>query len=235
MDNNRLSKRRKIVKIAFITVLLAVMVLAALKITPFIERLADDAFRTSYIAELRSKGFLGWLIVVGLQALQIVVALIPGEPIEMFSGMVYGVWGGLLTCYAGVFIGTVSVIALVKLLGYPFVASIFEEKDLKKLSFLKKERRLEEITFAVFLIPGTPKDIFTYIAGLTPIRPVRFVLIATFARFPSIITSTYAGSALGKGKWLVFWFGICLNGTIGTGRSASVSQLYEKERENKYF
>ena len=51
----------------------------------------------------------------------------------------------------------------------------------------------------LFLIPGTPKDLLVYIAGLLPIKPLRFVLISTFARLPSVISSTIAGDQLISG------------------------------------
>ena len=53
----------------------------------------------------------------------------------------------------------------------------------------------------LFLIPGTPKDLLVYIAGLLPLKPLRFVLISTFARLPSVISSTFAGSSLVAGDW----------------------------------
>ena len=53
----------------------------------------------------------------------------------------------------------------------------------------------------LFMIPGTPKDLLIYIAGLLPIKPLRFILISTFARFPSVVSSTLAGSNLIVGDW----------------------------------
>ena len=53
----------------------------------------------------------------------------------------------------------------------------------------------------LFLIPGKPKDLLVYIAGLLPIKPIKFILISTFARFPSVITSTLAGDRLAIGDW----------------------------------
>ena len=53
----------------------------------------------------------------------------------------------------------------------------------------------------LFIIPGTPKDLFVYIAGLLPIHPIRFIAISTFARIPSIISSTLAGANLATGDW----------------------------------
>lgn len=53
----------------------------------------------------------------------------------------------------------------------------------------------------LFLIPGTPKDLLVYIAALLPIKPLRFILISTFARFPSVVSSTFAGDNLLEGNW----------------------------------
>lgn len=52
----------------------------------------------------------------------------------------------------------------------------------------------------LFLIPGTPKDLLVYIAGLLPIKPLRFIFISTFARFPSVISSTIAGENILNGN-----------------------------------
>ena len=61
-----------------------------------------------------------------------------------------------------------------------------------------------EITmFLLFLIPGIPKDILTYLAGLTPIKPLRFFIIITVARFPALMASSYIGYNTQKGNYLV--------------------------------
>ena len=56
------------------------------------------------------------------------------------------------------------------------------------------------IMIILFLIPGTPKDLLSYIGGLLPIKPLRFILISTFARFPSVVSSTIAGENLVTGN-----------------------------------
>ena len=147
-------------------------------------------------------GFGGWLLMVGLQLLQIIVAVIPGEPVEVLMGMLYGAWGGFLTCEVGVLAGSLLVFYAVRLLGAPLVRRIFGENKLQKYAFLQDTERLELLTFILFFIPGTPKDILTYVAGLTRISPLRFLGISAFARIPSILSSTYAGSTLAKGEWL---------------------------------
>lgn len=58
---------------------------------------------------------------------------------------------------------------------------------------------------------GTPKDLLVYIAGLLQIKPLRFILISTIARFPSVISSTLAGANLAVGDWKM---GILLYGLV---------------------
>ena len=62
-------------------------------------------------------------------------------------------------------------------------------------------KKIEKILLILFLIPGTPKDLLVYISGLLPIKPSKFIVISTFARFPSIISSTLAGDSLAIGDW----------------------------------
>ena len=61
-----------------------------------------------------------------------------------------------------------------------------------------------EILFLIvfYLIPGTPKDIFTYIAGTLKINLVEFFVITTLARIPSIITSTICGAQISEKNYI---------------------------------
>ena len=69
-----------------------------------------------------------------------------------------------------------------------------------ELSFLKDVRRRDVLIFTLFCIPGSPKDLLTYVSGLTNISLARWLLLTTPARIPSIITSTVGGDALGVGN-----------------------------------
>ena len=50
------------------------------------------------------------------------------------------------------------------------------------------------IIFILFVIPGIPKDALLYIGALTPVNPLRFILISLVARLPGLIGSAFIGS-----------------------------------------
>ena len=141
-------------------------------------------------------GFLGKLAFIGMQVLQVVFAAIPGEPLELGAGYAFGVFEGLLLCLIGVFIGGALIFAFTRFFGMKAVEAFFPREKIESLRFLQNEKRLEFIAFILFFIPGTPKDLLTYFGGLTPIKWYRWLLITTFARIPSIITSLIIGNAV---------------------------------------
>lgn len=190
-------------RLAAATILvLAGMAILTVKIWPWMMSLSTPAGQADFEAWIDSLGFGGWLVMLGLQILQVVVAIIPGEPIEIIMGVLYGTWGGFFTCELGVLLGSVLVFWAVRLAGAPLVKAVFGEEKLNHYAFLQNTKKLETVTFILFFIPGTPKDVLTYVAGLTSISPLRFLGIAMFARVPSILSSTWGGSSLAQGKWL---------------------------------
>ena len=108
------------------------------------------------------------------------------------------------------------------------IVSVFIDPDrLQNLCFVRDESRFEKIAFLLFFIPGTPKDLLTWAAGLLKINPLRFFLFSTIARLPSILTSTLAGASLITGDFvtMVLIFGItgCIS-IIGIYLHKKISQ-----------
>ena len=154
--------------------------------------------------QVESMGALGYLALFGLQFAQIFLIVLPGEPIEILAGMCYGGFGGLIFITISVFIITNIIFFTVRKFGRKFVYSFCNKERIEKIEnskLFKNPQKIEWIMLILFLIPGTPKDLLVYIAGLLPLKPLRFVLISTFARLPSVISSTFAGSSLVAGDW----------------------------------
>ena len=186
-----------------IAVFLAVMIVLTIVFLPEIKQLATKEGRETFAAWVDGIGFWGWLVTLGIQLLQIFVAFIPGEPVELMLGYVWGPWLGTFTCLLGIFIGTSMIYLFVKRLGMPFVTRIVGERDISKYKFLSNRSRAELTVFILFFIPGTPKDALTYIAPIAPIPAYSYLLITTFARIPSIITSTLLGDSVAEGNYLM--------------------------------
>lgn len=157
-------------------------------------------------------GIWGMVAFVGMTVFQVVIAFVPGEPLEIGAGYAFGaVWGTLL-CIIGITLGSLIVFWLVRTFGIKLLEVFFTYEKIKSLKFLQNEKRVALVTFFLFFLPGTPKDLLTYFVGLTKIDFKGFLFIVAIARIPSVITSTIGGSLLGSEKYIlaVVAFGITL-------------------------
>lgn len=141
------------------------------------------------------------LAMLGINIVQVLLAFLPGEPVELASGYAFGFWEGTALCLVASGLATSMIYWATRRWGWKLVGLFFDRSLFDRFSWLKSAKRLELIMLIVFLIPGTPKDFLTYFAGLTNMRFLSVVLIATFGRIPSIVTSTIAASAVGSGNW----------------------------------
>lgn len=149
-----------------------------------------------------SHGFSGRLAYMGMVILQVIVAVIPGEPFEIAAGYAFGTLEGTLLCLAASTLGSICVFLLVRRFG-PRLAEIFFSKDkLRSVRFLQATPRRDLIFLVIFMLPGTPKDLLCYFAGLTDIRFPVWLMICSLGRIPSTLSSTIGGDALGsKNYW----------------------------------
>lgn len=213
--NEQQKKRSDAIKAIILGVIILIMVALTIYFLPQIKLLFSDEGRESVKTFIHSLGAWGVLAFLGLQVLQIVVAFIPGEPIEIIAGVLYGTWGGMAVCLAGIVIGTTLVYSLVRALGQPFANKLLTPERTKKFKILQNEKRLELLVFILFFIPGTPKDVFTYLVPLTAIKPIRYFLLATLGRIPSIASSALVGESLGNGQWVFSLVVFALTAIIG--------------------
>lgn len=175
----------------YIMVMLAVGVVIGIPILRFVSE--PEQFRLW----VDSHGIWGPILYVAFVFLQVVVALIPGEVFEIVGGYAFGTWMGTFLCLLGSTLGSISVFALVRRYGVKLVQVFFSLDKLKALHFLKKSPKRIFLFWIIFMIPGTPKDLLCYYAGLTDMKWKTFILIASLGRIPAMITSTVGGDALG--------------------------------------
>lgn len=197
-------KKSTVFKIVLLVLALSIIIGIIVYLVPIMKDLSTTEGRINFKQKIDDLGFLGMLMLFGLQFAQIFLIIIPGEPIEILAGMCYGGIGGLIFITISVAILTTFILFMVRKLGRKFVYEFCNKEQIEKIEnskIMKNTKKVEFIMFILFLIPGTPKDLLVYIAGLLPIKPLKFILISTFARLPSVISSTFAGENITAGDW----------------------------------
>ncbi|MEG0221672.1 MAG: VTT domain-containing protein [Clostridia bacterium] len=203
-ENKGEQKRYKIVRTVILIIVLMVLVYAGSKCLPIVQSMSSAEGREAFKVKVTDMGIKGPFYVLLIQILQMIVAVIPGEPVEMTASMCFGFFGGLALCLTGFFIGSCIIFILVRKIGVGFMQLFFSKEKIDKIknkSFFSDASKFEAALFIIFIIPGIPKDIFLYAAGLSPVKMGRFVLLATFARLPALVISNFAGTKISQGNF----------------------------------
>ena len=186
-------------------------------------------------AWVESFGAWGGIVYAGTVFLQVLVALIPGEPLELCGGYAFGAVAGTLWCLAGAVAGSVAVFALVRKFGRDLVEIFFSREKLMSLRFLHSSPKRDLLFWVIFTLPGTPKDLLCYFAGLTDLPWRHWLLICSVGRLPAIITSALSGNALGEQNYLtaVIVFGVTFAlSAVGLLIYRAIQKRHEQKSES---
>lgn len=200
------STKIKIIKLIILVSLVLLITGLTIYFLPILKNLNTQEGQLQFKEKVNQSKILGFLILLGLEIAQIILAVLPGEPVEVLAGICFGTFWGTIFLMFSIFITTVLIYVLVKKNGKKFICEFFSKEQVEKIEnskLFQDEKKIEMVMILLFLIPGTPKDLFVYIGGLLPIKSSRFIAIATLLRFPSIISSTIAGNNLLGGKWQI--------------------------------
>lgn len=219
-------RRKKWVAICSMVLVLAIMGLMTWFVWRWLASFSNEGFR-DYI---HSYDPWGWLVLLGLQFLQVFVALIPGEVMESAAGFAFGPLKGTLICYGGMTAASVLIFYLTKRFGIKLVEIFTDPQKIRELRFLRTEKRRDLLIFLIYFIPGTPKDLLTYFVGLTDIGIGKFLWISLIARIPSVLTSTFGGHLLGQGSYWGAVIVYALTGALSLGGIAIYKQMINKRK-----
>jgi uncharacterized membrane protein YdjX (TVP38/TMEM64 family) len=200
------TKILRLIKVMISIIAVLIFICLTIYLFPIIKNLSTTEGQVQFKNMVSDSGLYGMLMLFGLQVAQIVLAVLPGEPLEFLSGMCYGTIGGTIFILVSVAITTALIFMLVRKFGEKYIYEFFKKEKIDKIKnskLFKNPQKVEFIMMILFLIPGTPKDLLVYIGGLLPIKPLRFVLISTFARIPSVISSTIAGANIANGNFKI--------------------------------
>ena len=197
-------KKLKIFKIILFIIVAIIFTVITVYLFPVMRNLSTKEGQIEFKDKVTSSGVYGVILLFILQLAQIFLFILPGEPIEILAGMCYGwIWGTIFIMFSSAIIAAL-IFLLVRKIGRQFVYDFSDEEKIKKIEnnkIFQNQKKIELVLFILFLVPGTPKDLLTYLSGLLPIKMRRFIVISTIARVPSIVTSTIAGANIAIGDW----------------------------------
>jgi uncharacterized membrane protein YdjX (TVP38/TMEM64 family) len=198
----RTLKRSDLFKLLGLVAFLLVMVGIVAALYPSFSGVFEEGGVERTVNNIREQGAMGVVTLLLLQFLQIVVAFIPGEVVQVAAGMLYGPFWGALLVLVGCVISSAVIYTLVHRLGAPFVQGMIGEKNMAKFRSFEESGKLNVIVFILFLIPGLPKDTFTYLVPLTDMKLGTFLALTTVGRIPGVLVSTFAAAGLATGDYM---------------------------------
>lgn len=192
-------KKSKILKIIILIVVILLLILLSIELCPLFKNLTTPEGRKEVESIIEDMGWKGVLAIIGLMIAQVLLAILPGEPVELLAGVCYGPLWGTILVVIGAFLSTLIIFFAVRKFGRDFIYTFTSKEKIEKLEnskWFSNTKRLEIIFLILFLLPGTPKDLLVYIGGLFPVKPTRFILISTLARIPAILALTILGHGI---------------------------------------
>jgi uncharacterized membrane protein YdjX (TVP38/TMEM64 family) len=158
----------------------------------------DDAFLKQTLEDL---GILAPLIFIGFQALQVVISPIPGEPVGILGGYLFGLWGGFFYSMIGLTLGSLTCFAIGRWLGVHFVRKLVNPRAWQRIGFIV-ESEGAIICAVIFAMPGLPKDMTCYLFGVSTIPFWVFAVVSTIARAPHTWVLSKQGAQAASGDYL---------------------------------
>lgn len=183
-ENIKKAKKTKLIlSILKLAVLSAIVIGIPLYII-FCQRDFIEQFRSfnDVLAYLERYKFESIFIYIGIQVVQIVISVIPGQAFQFAAGYLYGFIPGLIFSMIGAFLGTLISFYLARLLGKDAVHLFFGEERINHFIDRLNSKRAYIIVFLLYLIPGLPKDVVSYAAGVSEMKFKAFMAFSMAGR-----------------------------------------------------
>ncbi|MBR2779624.1 MAG: TVP38/TMEM64 family protein [Firmicutes bacterium] len=137
------------------------------------------------------------MLYIVIQALQVIVAVIPGQIVQIAGGYIYGFWYASLWSLIGLAAGSTISFYLARFIGQQPIRRIYGGEMVDKYTALLSSRNAFAIMLFLYIFPGFPKDVLAFFAGLSNMKFSRFLPMATIARYPAMALSMLIGSTMG--------------------------------------
>lgn len=202
MSDNKDKSKRIFAILKLILLITIVVGIPAFLYLKFGDQLFSRNAAADMVAYLKAHQSFAALLVIMIQVFQVVICVLPGQPIQFAASYMFGVFGGLALSLIGAVIGVVISFYTAKLLGRDAVHMIFGEERVSDYQRKLNSGRGIMIAFLIYLIPGVPKDLVSYVAGISEMDFLPFLLVATVGRIPGMAGSLLVGHFFSRGNYV---------------------------------
>ncbi len=189
-----MENRRK--RIAYIKLAILIFIIVGLPVILFFT-CRDTLFNKEWLANLpefimQYKGYAA-AVLTGIQIMQVIICIIPGQPIQLAASYLFGVLKGYLISIGGAFIGAFIAFYIARALGKDSLEAIFGEEKVNDYHRKLNSGKGLTAVLLIYLIPGVPKDLVAYVAGISDMRLRPFLIVSTIGRSPGMLGSLLTG------------------------------------------
>lgn len=201
--------RKKILKIVIVVCIAALLIFGLVRvIAPYLKLFHNSSLIREWIMGFGKFSILAYVI---LHTVIVVSCLVPGEVIQAAGGYLFGTFGGTGLSLVGLLAGSIITFLIGRLFGENLLEKVLPQKHFLKMKSLVNKPQNRIVIFALYLIPGIPKDILGYVSGITSIKMKEFAVICIVARIPGVVMSTFFGANLyHKNYKILVIMGICV-------------------------
>jgi uncharacterized membrane protein YdjX (TVP38/TMEM64 family) len=199
------NKKEKIIQVTVLLIFVGILVALTIWVLPLFNGLTTPEGRMEFKDTIENLGTKGVFAILGLMITQILLPVLPGEPVELIAGMCYGTINGALIVTLGAFISGTIIFFAVRKFGRKFIYTFVSKEKMDTLEHSKwfnNPQKMEAIFLILFLLPGVPKDLLVFIGGLLPVKASHFLAISTLARVPAVLMLTAIGGNILNGDWI---------------------------------
>jgi uncharacterized membrane protein YdjX (TVP38/TMEM64 family) len=204
MDFNQKIRPKKFTSIILAIILLAFFVLAGILLTPLMLDFVKHPDRLRQL--VLNAGIWAPLVMVIMQIIQVIIAPMPGQVVAFISGYIFGAFKGTVLSMIGLTIGAIIAFLLARMTGRKLLRYFLHEAALNRLdTYTLKQGPF--VLFLLLLIPNPLGDGVYYLAGLTNIPLLFYIILVMISRFPSNVVNNLIGAKVTSFNiyhWLVF-------------------------------
>lgn len=203
---------KKVGVIRFLVVVGVALILLSLIYFSFVTMMPDliPVLRSGEEAEieayLRHSSSTAGMVCTGLlQFVQVLSIVLPGAPIQIAAGIVYGATRGLLICYTSYVVVNLLVFLIARHLGARLDRLLPPQEGwlAKKMRLLCDSEMPVYMTAMATLIPLVPNGIIPYAAAKTDMRFSQFCLAVALGAIMPITVMCTIGSRILAGDYLL--------------------------------